>query len=170
MFKKSGLALALALVSGVAFAGLPAGTIGIGVSHSGDGDNSIYVPIVLEQGFWIEPFASYSSTEDKASGVEETNLNVGVGLFKNFFTTANTRAYFGGRIGLSYYEYDNPQTNYSTDDTGFMIQPTIGFGYTPVNNIMLGAEAYVSYNDSDIQGQESIGTGTSLFVRYYFAR
>lgn len=169
MFKKSGLALALALVSGAAFAGVPAGTVGIGVSHSGDGENSIYLPIVLEQGFWIEPFVSYASTEDKSSGDEETNIDAGVGLFKNIFTTDKTRAYAGGRIGLSYYESD-PANASSTDDTGFMIQPTIGFGYEPVNNILMGAEAYVTYNDSDINGKETLGTGTQLFVRYYFAR
>lgn len=172
MIKKSGFALALALVSGVAFAGVPAGTMGIGVSHSGDGDSSIYVPIVLERGFWIEPFVSYSHTEDKASDLEVTNINVGVGLFKNFFTTAHTRAYFGGRVGYSYYLYDpaNSASTPATEDNGFMVQPTIGFGYEPVNNILFGAEAYVAYNDSDIKGQESLSTGTSLFVRYYFAR
>lgn len=169
MFKKTGVALALALVSGVAFAGVPAGNIGIGISHSGEGDNTIFVPYTLEQGVWVEPFISYSNIEDKSSDVETTNIDVGVGLFKNFFTTPKTRAYFGGRLGYSYYESEGPSGN-SVDDNGFLVQPTLGFGYEPVDNIMLGAEAYVSYEDSDIKGQENLGTGTSLFVRYYFAQ
>lgn len=169
MFKKTGFALALALASGVAYAGVPAGTIGIGISH-GENVNTIFVPITLGNGLWVEPFLSYSETEVKATGAEETNAEIGVGLFKNFYVTEHTRAYFGGRIGLTYLENNPSGPNNSSDDTGFSIQPTIGFGYTPVENIMFGAEAYVTYEDSDIDGKESFGTGTSLFVRYYFAR
>lgn len=169
MFKKSVFGLALMLVSGMAFAGVPSNTIGIGVAYTGDDSTRIFVPITLDNGYWVEPFVSYSNTEDKSTDNETTNVDIGVGLFKNFFTTAKTRAYIGGRIGYSYYEYD-PATGDSTDDGGFLIQPTIGFGYEPVNNILFGAEAYVSYEDSDINGKETLGTGTSLFVRYYFAQ
>lgn len=170
MFKKTICALALTLVSGVAFAAVPAGTFGVGVSHSGGGENTIFVPITLENGLWVEPFVSYNNSEVTASGNETTNIDVGVGLFKNFFTTANTRAYLGGRIGYSYYEVDPAGANNSTDSNGVLIQPTLGFGYAPVDNILFGAEAYVSYNDSDITGSETLGTGTSLFVRYFFAQ
>lgn len=170
MFKKTGCALALALVSSVAVAGVPAGTIGVGVSH-GENVNTIFVPITLEGNLWVEPFVSYTSQDIKQAGVdtETTAISVGTGLFVNFYETAKTRAYFGGRIGYSYFEND-PANGSSNDDSGFLIQPTLGFGYMPVDNIMFGAEAYVSYQNSDITGTETLGTGTALFARYYFAQ
>lgn len=170
MYKHLGCALALTVFSGLALASPPPGTIGIGVAHTNGSlnqGNTIFLPMTLGNGLWVEPFASYTSTEDKASGDETTAFSIGAGLFKNFWSTANTRAYLGGRLGYTYFEYD-PATAGSIDDNGFMIQPVIGFGYQPVDSLMLGAEAYVTYQDSDISGTETLGTGTSLFARYYF--
>lgn len=175
MYKQIAGAIALTLASGAAFAGPPSGTVGVGVAHTQstlDDGNTIFVPITLENNWWVEPFVAYASEEINSGpneGNETTGISVGSGVFKNVHTTAKTRAYLGGRLGYTYFEND-PSGSSSTDDSGFLVQPTVGFGYEPVDNLMFGAEAFLTYQDSDIQGVESLGTGTSLFARYYFTR
>lgn len=170
MFKKTGFALALALASGVACAGVPAGTIGIGIAHSGEGNNTIFVPITLGGGVWVEPFVSYANEDpiDDNAGAEVTAINAGAGLFATFYRTAKTRAYFGGRLGVNYIKVEDTNGD-ETDETGLFVQPTLGFGYMPVDNLMIGAEAFLTYKNGDINGVETLSTGTQLFARYYFA-
>lgn len=171
MFKKTGCALALALFSSLAFAAAPAGNVGIGVAHSGNGDSTIFVPITLQGNLWIEPFLSYNNTDVDGAG-ETTAYSVGTGLFVNMLDTQHTVAYFGGRIGYVSTEVDPIGPTSNTTD-GFAISPTIGFGFTPVDNVMLGAEAFLTYadvEDDNGNGSTSTSTGTQLFVRYFFAQ
>lgn len=176
MRKRFAALLATTLISGAAFAGPPAGTVGVGVAHTEgtlDDGNTIFVPYTLNDGWWIEPFISYSNTEinsGPASGTEIDFLTIGSGVFKDFHSTAKTRAYVGGRLGYVYADVDAPGPGGSDDDSGVLVQPVVGFGYEPVSNLMFGAEAFVTYQDSDITGTESYGTGTSLFARYFFTR
>lgn len=165
MKKQFAAVLAGAMISGAAFAGPAPGTLGVGVAHTEstfDSGNTIFLPYTLNDGLWVEPFISYSNV-DVDGGDEITSLIIGGGLFKDFHSTAKTRAYFGGRLGYAYLDSDD-----NGDDNGLLAQPVLGFGYEPVDNVIFGAEAFVSYQDSDISGQESYGTGTSLFVRYFF--
>lgn len=175
MKKQFAAVLAGALISGAAFAGPAPGTLGVGIAHSegtqGDG-NTIYLPYTLNDGLWVEPFVSYSHIEDNNSDAEADALSIGAGLFKDFHSTAKTRAYFGGRLGYNYIDVENAAGN-DSDGSGFLVQPVIGFGYEPVQNVIFGAEAFVAYQDSDLDDvngadTESFGTGTSLFVRYFF--
>lgn len=165
MKKRFAALIATTLISGVAFAGPPAGTLGVGVAHTEstfDSGNTIFVPYTLNDGWWVEPFISYSNI-DVDGGDEITSFTLGSGLFKDFHATAKTRAYVGGRLGYAYLDSDQ-----NGDDNGILAQSVLGFGYEPVDNVIFGAEAFVSYQDSDIDGQESYDTGTSLFVRYFF--
>lgn len=77
--------------------------------------------------------------------------------------TEKTRAYFGGRLG-----YIHSHVHPGDNDDGVLVQPVLGFGYEPVNNIMFGAEAFVEYRNSDNAADKTYGTGTNLFVRYFF--
>lgn len=165
MKTKLALALATSLISGVALAAPAPGTIGVGVAHSegtGNGDNTIFVPYTLNDGLWVEPFVSFARVEN-AGPSDATVFTLGAGLFKDFFQTEKTRAYFGGRLGYVHADVDP-----GGDDDGLLVQPVLGFGYEPVNNVMFGAEAFVAYQDSDITNQKTYNTGTNLFVRYFF--
>lgn len=162
-------ALATSLVGGVALAAPAPGTIGVGVAHSeGTGsssDTTIYVPYTLNDGLWIEPFIAYARIKPKGPSKHRSGLKVGSGLFKDVHETEKTRAYVGGRLG---YVYANSGAPGSSTDDGIFVQPVLGFGYEPVNNILFGAEAFVAYSNSDISGDSSFNTGTNLFVRYFF--
>ena len=164
MKKQFAALLATTLISGVAFAAPAPGTIGVGIAHTEStlgSDDTIFLPYTLNDGLWVEPFISYSNEDNGTT--ENTNLTIGAGLFKDFHSTAKTRAYFGGRLGYIYADQDP-----GSDDNGLLVQPVLGFGYEPVNNLILGAEAFVSYEDNDDTNTENYGTGTSLFVRYFF--
>lgn len=167
MKKQIAVMAGLMLASSMAFAAQqPAGEIGLGIAHANNGGNAttIYVPYTLGNGMWVEPFVAYSHVED-SSGVETESFTVGAGLFKDVFSTAKTKAYVGSRIG---YVYSNTP-GVAGSEGGLLVQPTLGFAYQPVSNVGLGAEAFVQYSDSDITGDESWGTGTQFFVRYFFA-
>ena len=171
MSKKALLAASLTLFSTALLAAPPSGTVGIGVAHTEstlDSGNTIFMPIQFDNGLWAEPFLAYQTLEDDA-GNDITALSVGAGLFKDFHRAAQTRAYVGGRLGYQYLDIDPAGAGNSDDESGILVQPVIGFGYEPVDNVMFGAEAFVSYQDSDIDGIESYGTGTSLFARYFFS-
>ena len=171
MKKQLALLAASTLISGAAFAAPAPGTIGVGVAHTEselDSGNIIFVPYQLEQGWWVEPFISYSD-DDVSGGNEISFLTIGSGVFKDFHSTAKTRAYVGGRLGYIRAEVDFAGGG-SDDTDGVLVQPVLGFGYEPVNNLMFGAEAFVSYQDSDDLGVESYGTGTTLFARYFFSK
>jgi hypothetical protein len=167
MKKQLGLLLALSMVSGLAFAAPQSGTIGLGVAHSFDtlGDsNYIFVPITLNNGLWVEPFIAFNRDVDHNAHNNTTALSIGAGIFENFHETEKTAAYLGLRGGYNHYH-----VHPGHDSDGFLLQPTLGFGYMPVQPIMLGAEAYVTYQDATNEnGIKNWGTGTRLFVRYYF--
>lgn len=172
MKKKLVAAMAASMIGGAAFAAPPPGTIGVGVAHtesSLDDGNIIFIPVTLENNLWVEPFLSYSSVED-SSGTEVDFLTIGAGLFKDFHATAKTRAYFGGRLGYVRADVDLAGPGGNEDEDGVLVQPVLGFGFEPASNLIFGAEAFVTYQDSDITGTESYGTGTSLFARYFFTK
>lgn len=167
MKKKLALALATSLISGVAMAAPAPGTLGVGVSHS-EGTNgssdTIFVPYTLNDGLWVEPFFAYEGIDVKGGSAGDTDVfTIGGGLFKDFFQTEKTRAYFGGRLG-----YVHARIKGADNDDGVLVQPALGFGYEPVSNVIFGAEAFVAYRNSDNAGAKTYGTGTNLFVRYFF--
>jgi len=170
--KKQLVALSgLMLASSMAFAAPAPGTWGIGASHGSDHDSTLYAPYMLSNDMWVEPFLSFS-WEKRHSGNEGKTYNyrLGVGLFKDIFQTPQTHAYAGGRLGYSRVEVKPDNGEDSTTD-GVMVQPTLGFAYSPIDNIDVGAEAYLTWdhghrnNDTD-----NLDTGTALFVRYYFGQ
>lgn len=173
MKKQFAVAIAATFISGAALAAPAAGTIGVGVAHSegtGDSSNTIFVPYTLNNGWWVEPFLSFSDSEDKNTNSDVTVFTIGGGVFNDFFTTPKTRAYAGGRLGYVHSEIDPPGPNNDNSDDGVSVGPVLGFGYEPVNNLLFGAEAFVTYEDSDINSSETFSTGTSLFVRYFFSK
>lgn len=166
---------ALVFVSSSALAVQPGGGTGIGISHSNNTDETtIFVPVALgNQGLWMEPFLSYHDTEFDTSGgtFDQERWTLGVGLFQDMNVTEQTRFYGGARLAYLEQEVDGGPAGTASDLDGWQLAPTVGFGYAPVDNILLGAEAFVAFTDVEDDAAadiESTDTGTSFFARYYF--
>jgi hypothetical protein len=173
-----------------------AADMGLGV---GFGQNSglIYAPINVTPSFRVEPFFAYykeknTSGEPFASAQSYSNYVAGVGLFVTQRVAENIDVFGGGRLGYLSRKEKRTQTSYSfgpaeysSESSGYLIAPTIGFEYYLQKNISIGAEAAISYiktsgtnvnydyyfsnnnQKSDIKGS-STSTTTAVVVKYYF--
>lgn len=187
----------LCVVAGVlAFSGTAiAADFGLGV---GFGQNSglIYAPINVTPSFRVEPFFAYykeknTSGEPFASAQSYSNYVAGVGLFVTQRVAENIDVFGGGRLGyLSRKEkrtqmsYSFGSAEYSSESSGYLIAPTIGFEYYLQKNISIGAEAAISYiktsgtnvsydyysnsNQKSDTKSSSTSTTTAVVIKYYF--
>ncbi len=136
-------------------------SLGMGVAIGNDNDTTLFLPIQPADGkLWFEPYLAYHN-ESPDKGSSSSSLGIGTGLFVDFESSQKTRAYFGGRVGLA-----SVSPSVGDSYTAFTLAPTVGFGYLPVSNVMLGAEASFGFTTSDA-GSE-FGTNSAVFLRYFF--
>lgn len=154
-----------------------AADVGIGVSFSDQ--QTIYVPIELNNNMRLEPF--FSRSDDEVSthvGTttitnESSSMLIGAGFFgKMKGGSPNLQMYFGGRLGLIQIDETSTTcgtttcTSVSSDGSGFVIAPTAGMEYAFDKKFVVGGEVSVFYND--VEDTTSSGTSTQIVLRYFF--
>lgn len=160
--KKLSLAIA-ALVSAVS---VNAADIGVGASI-GTNDNTIYVPINVNENFRVEPYVSTYKVNDDDYSYRSSRL--GVGLFKLEKTSSQTSVYWGARAS-----YIDGRDSDDGDFDGYSIAPVLGFEYFPVKNFSVGGDVALEYTDVDSDSDsypfatQSTSTKTSVGVKFYF--
>ena len=140
--------------------------IGVGVNNY---NYYIYFPInIKESEYRVEPmmyYSDYTTTYDNTYGKE---YGLGIGFFKVFSQTSNTKLYVGPRLNYSVNEGDS--AGY-IKTTAYGVSPTLGFEYYLAENFTLGGEVYLTFYKSSgtngtIVNQKS--TGTMVTMKYYF--
>ncbi len=178
----------------------PASGWGIGVAiidmqqifeyGSSDGNaynSSIVVPIILSEGFRLEPEVGFyrgkSTQELSGDKIENTatQYRFGVGIFPQSILESST-LYYGARVGylsLNLREDETFGGTTTTDEataSGFFVAPAVGGEYYFSNSFCVGAEAQVLYaslstdiKDSSVEIKDSlISTRGLVFVRFFF--
>jgi hypothetical protein len=166
----------------------------IGQTEGAAYNHSITVPIILNQGFRLEPevgfFNGKSTEEYPASNETEeyttTQYRIAVGIFPQS-TMKSSVIYYGGRVGYLVlnrkYEESDPNSTQSQElnGSGIFIAPTVGGEYYFSNSFCIGAEAqfiYASINtEVDVTPAATglpefkdtlLSTRGLVFVRFFF--
>jgi hypothetical protein len=171
--------------------------VGLGVSVTSN-TRSVYLPIKIQESYWVEPFLSYYKDE-YGNDVEEfgtsyknnhSALNIGTGFFKSRTVNDSIGTYFGLRISYAKQKQGNAATgtyvsSSEVELTGFNFAPVVGFDYSIAQNLTVGFEAeWAFYNLSGKQKQDNgspehyiekstvksngQSTNTRVIVRYFF--
>ena len=158
-----------------------------GTSDGNAYNSSIVVPIILSEGFRLEPevgiYRGKNTQElsgDKIEGTA-TQYRFGVGIFPQSMLESST-LYYGARIGylsLNLREDETFGGTTTTDETttsGFFVAPAVGGEYFFSNSFCVGAEVQVlnanlstDIKDSSLEIRDSlISTRGLVFVRFFF--
>jgi hypothetical protein len=150
-------------------------------------NTSIVIPIILSEGFRLEPEVGFfrgkntqELTGDKIEGTA-TQYRFGVGIFPQS-TLESSTLYYGARVGylsLNLREDETLGGTTTTDErtaSGFFVAPAVGGEYYFSNSFCVGAEAQVLYaslstdiKDSSLDIKDSlISTRGLVFVRFFF--
>ena len=162
---------ALAIVCALAATSANA-EVGIGVSAKTD-SATVYIPVTVER-FMFEPFvrATERDTESAStsgtifpttsrSGSEFEGYAVGVGIFRLVPLADRFTLYYGGRLA----SIDEEAKSFSVTGTtpppsqpqqlstadGHSLMPTLGFHYSIIERLSIGAEIGVDHTDVDTE-------------------
>ena len=139
-------------------------------------NHSITVPIILNQGFRLEPelgFFNGTRTEEYPEFEEEeeyttTQYRFGVGIFPQS-TMKSSVIYYGGRVGYlvinqkEEYKDTGGTETYEFKGSGIFIAPAVGGEYYFSNSFCIGAEAQVVYASITTEVELSFATTQTEF-------
>jgi hypothetical protein len=165
---------------------------GLGVGISGNEGRTIYVPIRLGN-LRIEPEVRLSRSESEytylVSSVnnadyESKTISLGTGVYWHQSIGPSLESYMGGRIAYTKYDTsttypNNPANNYTTDESTFVIGPTLGAEYFFAKQFSVGLDMSLTFMkssgdlDTAAGTQQSydstlIQTETRAALRFYF--
>jgi hypothetical protein len=158
-----------------------------GSSDANAYNSSIVIPIILSEGFRLEPevgiFRAKNTQELSGDKIESTatQYRFGVGIFPQSIFESST-LYYGARVGylsLNLREDETFGGTTTTDEataSGFFVAPAVGGEYFFSNSFCVGAEAQVLYaslstdiKDSSVEIKDSLlSTRGLVFVRFFF--
>lgn len=176
--------------------GIGVDVLGMGNLLNGSGAN-IYVPILISPQFRLEPSLNFARTSEETTTDNTTTTDttlgfgVGIGAFYNWSPGRHTAVYVGPRLGVQYSAQSNEVAAGSTTTTQDISRTNIHLGvglggeYFFAKAFSLGGEVQLNYvivgeptvetsggNDNNNNGPETsesrIGTGSQVFVRWYF--
>ena len=155
---------------------------------------SIYVPIRFGN-FKIEPELNFNSyTEDTTypavpannNEYESSDYTLGAGIYWRQPIGSSLESYVGGRVGYWWGEASGtypstPGSNWSRDESGYFIGPTVGAEYFFTKQFSIGLDASLLYrsgtNDyTPVSGtayssdEDNVYTETRTALRYYFGQ
>jgi hypothetical protein len=164
----------------------------IGQTEGSAYNHSITIPIILNQGFRLEPEAGFfngKSTEEQGQDEEvytTTQYRVGIGIFPQSSMKSSV-LYYGARVGYLVlnrkYEETDVSGSYSEElkGSGIFVAPAIGGEYYFSNSFCIGGEAQILYasinTEVDVSYQATdlpefkdtlISTRGLVFVRFFF--
>jgi hypothetical protein len=164
----------------------------IGQTEGAAYNHSIVVPIILNQGFRLEPelgFFNGKSTEEELQDTEEyttTQYRIGIGIFPQSSMKSSV-LYYGARVGYLVLnrkqEFTDPTGSITQElkGSGIFIAPAIGGEYYFSNSFCIGGEAQIVYasinTEVDVSYQTTslpeykdtlLSTRGLVFVRFFF--
>ena len=142
--------------------------VGLGVSVTSN-TRSVYLPIKIQEAYWVEPFLTYykdeygNDVEEYGTSYKNNNstLNIGTGFFKSHTVNDSIGTYFGLRASYTKQKRGNSNTGTyvsSSEEelTGYNFAPVVGFDYSIFQNLAVGFEAeWVFYDLSGEQKQDN---------------
>ena len=140
--------------------------IGVGVNNY---NYYVYLPInIAESDYRIEPMLYYSDYTTTYDNTYSKYYGLGIGLFKVFSQSANTKIYIGARLATSVSEGDSSGYVKTTANS---LMPTFGFEYYLAENLTLGGEVYLDFQKSTSTNSVIVNSkqsATMVTMKYYF--